>query len=56
MDSQNREAVMNNQVAIGIVALLLGLLVLDHFWLEQNLLLHTGKLLDRAIDYFSFWR
>lgn len=47
---------MNNQIAIILAVLIIGIFVLDHFWLEQGLLLKTGKAFDDAIDYIIFWR
>ncbi|MDP0928230.1 hypothetical protein Q0601_13670 [Paracoccus onubensis] len=47
---------MNNQVAVVIVALIVGTLVLDQVWLEQNLLVKAGKVLDDTIGRLAFWR
>ena len=47
---------MTNQVAAVLFVLIAGIFALDFFWLEQDLLVKSGKLLDRAIDYLSFWR
>lgn len=47
---------MNNQVAVMIVALIVGTFILDEIWFDQNLLVKAGKLLDKSIKYLAFWR
>ncbi|WP_170166998.1 hypothetical protein [Paracoccus methylarcula] len=47
---------MNNQIAIILALLIVGLFVVDHFWLHMDLPLLVGKEFNRLVDYVVFWR
>lgn len=47
---------MTNQIAIALAALILGLLLLDHFWLHWGIPLYLGKQFADLVEYLSFWR
>lgn len=46
---------MNNQVAITIAVLIIGIFALDYFWLHMDLPVLAGKMFDRLVDYVTFW-
>lgn len=47
---------MNNQIAVGLVALLVGLLLLDAFVLHLDLPLFMARQFVELIEWVSFWR
>ncbi|SIS83519.1 hypothetical protein [Paracoccus saliphilus] len=47
---------MNNQIAISLAVLIIGLFVVDHFWLHMGLPVLAGKEFSRLIDFIIFWR
>lgn len=47
---------MTNQIALAILILIVGVFVVDHYWLNMNLPVLTGKALDEFIEYLAFWR
>lgn len=47
---------MTNRIAITLFVLILGIFIADHLFLQQNLAVQAGRMMDGAIEYLSFWR
>lgn len=47
---------MNNQIAVLLAVLIIGLFVWDHFWLHLGLPVLVGKEFIRLVDFLIFWR
>ena len=47
---------MNTRWAFGLALLIIGILALDHFYLEWNLPVILGTQLVRVLDWMAIWR
>lgn len=47
---------MTNQIALFLFAVIVTILVADHFWLHLGLPVMAGKQIVAAVEYLSFWR
>ncbi|MBU3029230.1 hypothetical protein [Paracoccus marinaquae] len=47
---------MTNKIAILLAVMILAIFAADHFWLNLDLPVRVGKVMNGFIEYLSFWR